>query len=174
MKEEIDAFRHLKLPGSTPWNDTSIIDLYERNFCVKLPPLFTSFLMVASSAVLSALFIHPELEPDDNEFPIWRVVSIGRHRHNEQDDLLVLTEFEHYNRGTIPKKVIAFAFDYHSWPIFLDLTEAGGGRVAVHDNRDRLPRPSWANPDHAYPCAYIAESFDDYVRRLVPDPVPPM
>ncbi len=169
MTEESATFRHLNLTHAKPCADSSIIDLYERNFRVSFPSVFSSFLLAANGATLDSIFIHPDLGPDDNEFPIWRVVSIGRHKFNEPDDLLVLTEYEHYNRRTIPQKVIAFGFDYRQWPIYLDLTDDGAGHVAVHDDTDRLPRPTWADSDHAYPCAYIADSFEDYIRRLIPD-----
>ena len=69
--------------------------------------------------------------------------------------------------------MIGFGFDYREWPIYLDLTDEGLGRVVVHDDSDRLPRPTWANSDHAYRCAYVADSFEDYIRRLIPDPEPP-
>jgi hypothetical protein len=153
--------------------DPSIIGLYERNFQVTLPSDFSSFLLAANGAVIDSVFVHPDLEPDENEFFVWRAVSIGRHGLNEPDDLLVLTEYEHYNLRTIPRKVIAFAFDYREWPIYLDLNDGGSGRVVVHDDTDRLPRPQWADLRHAYPCAYVADCFEDYVARLVPDPNPP-
>lgn len=71
------------------------------------------------------------------------------------------------------KKAIAFGLDYRAWPIYLDLSDVGSERITIHDDRDCLPRPKWANLEHAYPCAYIAESFGEYIRRLIPDPSPP-
>lgn len=173
MTEKTTTFRHLNLTRARPCEDSSIIGLYERNFRVSFPHMFSSFLLAANGAILDSIFIHPNLSPDYNEFPIWRVVSIGRHKFNEPDDLLVLTEYEHYNHGTIPQKVIAFGLDYRGWPIYLDLTDDGMGHVAVHDNSDQLPRPTWTNSDHTYPCAYITDSFEEYIRRLIPDPEPP-
>ena len=169
-------FDHLRLQGAIPCDDTSIFDLYERNFHVTFPAAFRSFLSIANSARISAIYFHPTLDPQDqgNEFLICRIVSIGRHQYNERDDLLVLTDYEHFNAKSIPQRVIAFALDYREWPIYLDLTEGGDGRVVVHDDDDRLPRPSWANLDDAYPCAYISDSFTQYIELLEPDPEPPL
>ena len=137
------------------------------------PELFSSFLLAANGATVEALYFHPDLDPEEYVFPIWRVASIGHHRFNGMDDLLVRTEYEHYNCGAIPEKVIVFAFDYHEWPIYLDLTDEGAGRVAVPETVESLPHSTWTHSKFGAPATYIAESLEDYLSRLVPDPDPP-
>ncbi len=165
---------HLHPKSAIPWNDLTTFDLYERNFGVILPADFLEVMSSYNSAIVSAIYAHPDLPIDGNEFYLWRFASIGRHNFNDGDDLLVRTEFEYYNNRSIPRKVLVFAFDYQDWPIYLDLTDGGDGRIAVHSDDDRLQRPAWANLDHAYPCSFVADGFSHYVRNLTPDPDPPV
>ena len=174
MTDDITLLDHLNPELGTPWNDPATFDLYERNFGVTLPATFSTVMSKHSNAVISAIYRHPELKPDDNEFYIWRFASIGRHRYNEPNDLLVRSEYEHHNNSAIPKKAIVFAFDYRGWPIYLDLNAGGEGRIAVHENSGLVPRPTWANLEHEHPCAYIADGLSQYIGNLTSDPNPPI
>lgn len=165
---------HLTPELATPYHDQATFELYERNFRVVLPPTFITVMSAFNSAVLNAVYSHPDLPLADRDFFVWRLASIGRHQYNEPHDLFVRTEFEQYNAKSIPKKVIVFAFDYREWPIYLDLTDGGDGRIIVHTDEDRLPRPEWTNFDDAAPFAYVANGFSHFINHLTSDLNPPV
>ena len=174
MDEDGTLLDHLTPQFATPCHDQSTFDLYERNFGVTLPKMFCTVMSANSSAVLCAVYLHPDLPVADNEFFVWRLATIGRHKYNEPRDLLVRTEFEHHNTRSIPKKVIVFGFDYREWPIYLDLTDGADGRIVVHSDDNRLPRPDWTDFDAPNPCAYVASGFSQFISNLTSDPNPPL
>ena len=164
---------HLQPKFAKPCEDLSVFALYEYNFGVKLPKSFVDLMRSYNNASISAVFKTGLLPPEDDEFYIWKLASIGKHRFNHPYDLLVRSDYEHFNRKSIPRTVIVFGFDYRDWPFYLDLTDGGEGTVIVHENDDRLPNPDWADTKFAYPCVRIADSFSDFIAKLTPDPDPP-
>jgi len=164
-----ERFRHIVVEGASRCDDPDIIGLLERNFETPLPSLFTDFMIKRNGGILQYKFLHPRLPAPDNEFYIQRILTIGQHKSNSANDLIVYSDYQHFNEKLVPRKVVAFALDGRDWPIFLDFTETPHGRVVVHDDCDLLPKPTWIRKSIAYEFRYICDSFDEYIENLVPD-----
>lgn len=166
-------FRHVTIDRANHCDDQTIIRFLERAFETSFPNSFTEFILAANGGFLEYKYVHPELPESENEFFIQRILSIGKHKLNSPNDVLVYTDHQHLNEQLIPRQVIAFALDAREWPIFIDLTDSTDGRIVVHDDLESLSAPDWIRRPIAHEFRYICDSFDEYINNLVPILLPP-